>query len=248
MKVAVCLAGHMRTYEKTYDAWYKNILEPYSPDVFIHTWMNGGQWKVQHDTHHADHGTVLIDDSEINLTDIKNKFNPVGFVAESYSTRKEVIEQMAKPVYEWRDSLEELYHEYRVNSYISAFYKVWSCNVLKLERESIFGTYDMVIMSRPDVTPGVLPEYILNDLGHVYIKPCNGELMKGWMWNIMFVTNSHYADVVSDMYTLYPNKFREAREKNIPHKFFEPHNILYRHLVELNNISVVDTIPCEIVR
>lgn len=243
MRVAVCLAGHMRTYDKTYGAWNKHVFEPFSPDVFIHTWSNLGTWKIHHDTHHGDHGTVHLDDDTINIDHIKSCFNPTSIVVENYDDKKDTFETLCKPIYEWRDSLEPLYRGYRVNSYYSAFYKVWACNELKKLYESE-NKYDLIIMSRPDVSPGPIP-VISNSAIHI---KHSSELKNGWMWNIMFVTNSENADLISSMYEIYIDKFNEAKELNIPHRFFEPHNILHRHLSELHKIEIIDNIPCEIVR
>jgi hypothetical protein len=40
MKIAVCMSGHLRTFENTYSSFFKNILSPYEKDAdfFIHTW------------------------------------------------------------------------------------------------------------------------------------------------------------------------------------------------------------------
>lgn len=40
MKVALCFAGLPRYVQQTHDYWRKCLLEPYQPDVFIHTWCD----------------------------------------------------------------------------------------------------------------------------------------------------------------------------------------------------------------
>lgn len=37
---AICLSGQIRHLHRGYDAIYKNVIEPNSCDVFIHTWVN----------------------------------------------------------------------------------------------------------------------------------------------------------------------------------------------------------------
>lgn len=38
MKIALCLYGNLRTYNKCYRSLYKRIIEKYDTDIFIHTW------------------------------------------------------------------------------------------------------------------------------------------------------------------------------------------------------------------
>ena len=38
MKIALCLSGQARSYEKGYEYHKKNLLDHYDVDVFYHTW------------------------------------------------------------------------------------------------------------------------------------------------------------------------------------------------------------------
>ena len=40
MKIALCFSGQPRYLKECYPAIYKNLLEKYSPDVFVHTWWD----------------------------------------------------------------------------------------------------------------------------------------------------------------------------------------------------------------
>ena len=40
MKLALCFSGQPRYLKECYPAIYKNLLEKYSPDVFVHTWWD----------------------------------------------------------------------------------------------------------------------------------------------------------------------------------------------------------------
>lgn len=42
MKIALCISGQMRTFERAYPSIKRHILDPLSPDVFIHTWSDIG--------------------------------------------------------------------------------------------------------------------------------------------------------------------------------------------------------------
>lgn len=41
MKVALCLSGQPRSVDRGYPSIYKNFIEPYDCDVFVHTWSDG---------------------------------------------------------------------------------------------------------------------------------------------------------------------------------------------------------------
>lgn len=40
MKIAVCISGQPRSYEKGYEYMKRNLLDHYNCDIFIHTWHN----------------------------------------------------------------------------------------------------------------------------------------------------------------------------------------------------------------
>jgi hypothetical protein len=203
--------------------------------------------RPQEFTSHEDHGTVMLNDEMIDLTDIISKFQPVGIQVENYESKRAIIEEMSMPVYKWRDTLPDLYHGYRVNSYISAYYKVWACNQLKKVREESIGKYDMVIMARPDLIVSPLSSTIELSLDTVHIN-YSPDLLKGWIWNILFVTNSINADIISDVFPKYPYIFIDAKQNHIPHRFFEPHNLLHRHIFETHQLPIQDDLSCQIVR
>ncbi|WP_257927633.1 hypothetical protein [Campylobacter lari] len=77
-KLAVQFFGHLRTYEKTYEKFFENIIRPNTPDwdidIFIHTWnklsSSDGSW-------HKD--KKLFDERELMPSDIetvKNIYKP----------------------------------------------------------------------------------------------------------------------------------------------------------------------------
>lgn len=52
MKVAVCLSGHTRTSDKTFQSLMNYVVRPNNADVFLHTWsvsVNGVFWKQTED-------------------------------------------------------------------------------------------------------------------------------------------------------------------------------------------------------
>jgi hypothetical protein len=49
MRVALCLFGHFRSFDRCYDNLRKHVLEPYQPDVFAQAWVDTmGHWQPRH--------------------------------------------------------------------------------------------------------------------------------------------------------------------------------------------------------
>ena len=86
MKVALCLAGHMRSYERTIDDWKANIIQPLNADVFIHSWKRTGPWVGNFGNYSKpdDPGTIQMKDEFINEEAVAAKFDPRLMVVEDY--------------------------------------------------------------------------------------------------------------------------------------------------------------------
>ena len=129
----------MRTYRECYDFLYENLLQPVTPDVFIHTWRNTG---ISHKE--ADTGEV---DETVSENILQDLFSPVETVIEDFrseytdsigTVRVPEILKASEPVH-YRGSL-------------PMYYKMSECNRLKCEHEQKKGFhYDRVIRLRPDL-------------------------------------------------------------------------------------------------
>ncbi len=148
LKIAVLLAGNLRTFEETAPFLKKYLLDLYDSDVFIHTFNT-----LEHKTpaHHGQTGehivTPMVDDK------IKAK------VIELYKPKKFVIatnEEKISIKGDWR-----LYsNPYRLNSAPSVplnglyrmLYDRQQVNILRQEYEKSYHVnYDFVVFIRPDI-------------------------------------------------------------------------------------------------
>jgi hypothetical protein len=73
MKVAVCLSGHMRTFEKTYDSLKRHLLERYDCNVFIHTWKKNGSERTDID---------LGGGNDIDVNAVINAYKPSNIIVD----------------------------------------------------------------------------------------------------------------------------------------------------------------------
>ena len=171
MKIAICISGHIRTFEKTIGQM-KKCVDGHDVDYFVHTWDNFGftrDW------------TLPIDESrKLDLEYIVRFVDPVVCVIDEPSQVDLKIPEKWTPMPG---------HNHVVPKRVySQFYKVNACDRLRLayQRDRSI-SYDLVIRWRPDlflrdfdpatvtIDPGVinilhdpyLPQYFKRELGSV---------------------------------------------------------------------------------
>ncbi len=132
-KTALCLSGHMRTFESTYNYLKRYILDITKCDIFIHTWDIVGFDFNRGDGHLTSKPTVNYKQKIINM------YNPKKIIIEP---QKQFNILRWKQTYTVRDP----------NTIIGMYYKIKMVNELKkeYEQENNFN-YDCVIRCRPDL-------------------------------------------------------------------------------------------------
>lgn len=142
MRIALCLSGQMRTYLECYESLCQHLLEPFAPDVFIHTWSNTGISHKERDSR----GT----DEAVTEDRLQALYTPVAVVIENFVPEyTDQIGPVKVPdILRTREPL-----HYRGS--LPMFYKMFECNKLKsdYERDNAF-VYDFVIRLRPDLALG----------------------------------------------------------------------------------------------
>lgn len=125
MKVALCLSGYLRCFDKVYNNLNKYLLSEYDIDIFVHTWR-----KYDYNAHN------------INENLVNKYYKPKNIVIED-SYKKDLAQIMIdKNTEVIRNGL----------GVMSMFYKIKACNDLKLEYEKEHNfKYDFVIRFRPDL-------------------------------------------------------------------------------------------------
>lgn len=133
-RTAVCISGHLRTFEKTGPSIVNNIINRTGADVFIHTWDTLGFDLGRGDAHSISLKT------EDYLDKINEMFSPKEIVVEQFfqQDKSKYIDRIA----ETRDPANVL----------GMFYKIKKCNELKqnYEEKNNF-LYDVIIRCRADL-------------------------------------------------------------------------------------------------
>ena len=133
MKVAICLSGHFRSYEKCLNTLKNSILNNFDIDIFIYTWNTIGFDGNRGDSH-------LIN-KRLNISDITNLYQPKKISIE-FQKKWDASKYINKKNSGLRDS----------EILLGMFYGIYKSNELKsrFEIENNF-KYDIVIRSRPDI-------------------------------------------------------------------------------------------------
>jgi len=143
-KVAVCLSGHLRTFEKTFKSLRDNLINPLNCDVFIHTWETLG-------SENSKGGS----DQSSSITTTKSK---LSLINEVYSPKKINIERFDKDYFINLGNKiivpekERIFVVGHLGYHFAMFYSILKSNDLKSEYEIENNfKYDYVIRIRPDI-------------------------------------------------------------------------------------------------
>lgn len=225
-KVALCLHGFLRTYNKTYNSCLKNIIDIYNPDIFIFAPKTVGSYTG--------------DISKVNCSHDNNIIASEDEVVEKYGGKK-----LVKSVELW-DYNDELFIE-KAKSFnlpkssvfnrspariLSFFYHIKKSIELKRKYEEENNiNYDIVIRARPDLafySPFILDKKSLNNLENTvysnsyarivedhckiladsspippFLNVQRGEMLSAgelFFNDLISVTNSKNADILSTAY------------------------------------------------
>lgn len=134
-KVALCISGHLRTFESNFKSVKEHILDRFDCDVFIHTWDVLGL-------------SYRPGDSNLHITETRLV---VDKLQKLYQPKKLVVEKTKQfPV---TPIMHQRSREHRdIPGILSMFYKVEECNKLRKEYETEQNiNYDFVIRFRGDL-------------------------------------------------------------------------------------------------
>jgi hypothetical protein len=139
MRIAICLAGYLRTFEQCWPSILKNVIQDHDFDIFIHTYnkLGNGQhgWRFPISQTEPINTNFLLSLPNLRTLEIED-WNDIKYKFENFLSMEEGSAILPE----------------NVNSMVASFYKVYKCNELKkqYEKENNF-VYDVVIRMRPDI-------------------------------------------------------------------------------------------------
>jgi hypothetical protein len=139
MKIALCLSGHLRNFEKAYPSLFFYLIKNYDVDVFIHTWDKLG-FSCRFKTDRT------LNDTSTKEVEIKTLYKPKSMIIEP----SDFVEDLKRQGDEYAPHLRN--EPKHVGHMASMFYKIYACNELKNKYQRDTGTeYDWVIRCRADL-------------------------------------------------------------------------------------------------
>jgi len=149
MKTAICISGHIRNFVQNFSNFKTFIIDPLSPDIFLHTWDTYG-WRAEGNDISKGFGQFKGFDyysGKINIEQINSLYQLKKYVVEDFST---VENQLFEQSNSHRPNCTHPCD--RPENVVGMAYKLKKCFELKIqhEKENNF-VYDVVIRSRPDL-------------------------------------------------------------------------------------------------
>lgn len=204
MKIAICLSGHLRKFDQTFQSLHNNLLSKYDCDIFIHTWDKMG------------YGSSYKSDSRQDITSgyipsIQNHYKPKKIIIEDSS----FIEELKMQGNKYAPHLINV--PKHVGHMASMFYKIYAANELRKIYEIETGTnYNWVIRCRPDLIfhqPIILPNQISNK-----IFLAQNQCHPGWLNDQFAIGIPSQMDLYSSFF-FHMSEYFSAKNEFYPEKF-----------------------------
>lgn len=228
MKIALCLSGHLRNFEKTYPALSFHLIKNYDVDVFIHTWDKLG-FSCAFKTDQT------LNDTSTKESEIRRLYKPKSMIIEP----SDFVEDLKRQGDEYAPHLRN--EPKHVGHMASMFYKIYACNELKNKYQRDTGTqYDWVIRCRADLLFQSNVEIPKEQKAGVVWTPragsspdwCNDQFAIGSP-NEMDLYSSVFFDISEYFRSggeFYPEKFLvwALQKKKLTSEFWNVHFSIYR--------------------
>lgn len=153
MKVALCLHGHFRSFDRCYPHLLKHIIEPYSPDVFAMAWGDSmGTFQEPADTvNPTNHPGYNLDSPAVGMDYIRRVIeciNPVDMHLDHYYLRDAEFSSILDRYIAWNHQ----WQHHRPKGTISLNWSRYAVHSLRRSHERLTGKrYDLVISTRWDL-------------------------------------------------------------------------------------------------
>lgn len=218
MKIAVCLSGQLRFFEKSFPLLKVNLIDRYKTDVFLHTWYSSSYENKEFEKSHTEvsQGTYNVGNIEKCLI----QYKPISFLIEEPKTFFNFV------------------YGTRENNACSMFYSINACNNLKIMHERLCGSlYDWVIRLRFDWALSNFIDLHLLDQNTIYVPDYNStssNIENKHMCDQFAIGSSNNMNVYSETFNTIPNYIVNSKivrgNENILYSNLEKNNIFRQEL------------------
>ncbi len=148
MKIAFCLSGHLRTYERCLESFnqFKSYVNNFGDiDIFIST------WEEESNPRDSLHQNISDSVKSIDILKIKEQYNPILIGIHSYRQIENYLKNnFFKPKYNF-DSFGPTYSKLNIPHHMRGYYLLYQVSMLKESIELINNfKYDLIFRIRPD--------------------------------------------------------------------------------------------------
>ena len=152
-RIALCLFGHMRTWDKTWQSLFKYIVEPneacgFQVDIFIHTWDE--LESTVHTWHTQNHSLAGIKLTDADILKIKQSYKPKVISIEHLGLENGRTITMKK--------VQELCSKYEIENNIKYDYYIQTRPDIMFLSALLIETYTVPYMQLAELKPFPLPE------------------------------------------------------------------------------------------
>ncbi|MCZ2224453.1 MAG: methyltransferase domain-containing protein [Chitinophagales bacterium] len=226
LKVAICISGHLRTFDKTYNSFLSNVIIPSQEKVarlntFISTWETIGT--------HGSKGNS--DDHLSNIKTIDKKYeiekilNPVDLHIDQYYEYEEFLQKFRKDI-----------NNHHVDTYVAMFYNMYNLKKMieKYENENNI-KYDLIIRTRSDLLFRSKVNFCDFQKDYVY-SPTIGRYFQNGMNDQFAIGNNENMKIYFNIFEKLAEYIKTRRDLPRPEHLIRHH--LFSNGVPLKNFQV----------
>ena len=252
MKIALCMSGHARTYDKTYQFWQENLLSNYDVDIHLHLWDTIGPRSFGRGRNEdaplprGDFESGILPSSEINRNnEVWNLWNPATMTFNFYDQYHTTFSREIKPILEERDrrNIPAGFEHHHPLSVRSMLFKRMKCNDI-LHRYGT--TYDVVIQTRMDVAPAQPMK--LDIPAEIQFHNCRSVTSDPEIADFAAIGTPDMIDVWCDLYNAELELFNVIKNEDNFFNFLNPHKMYVRYLKSRNQPYIEKDLGLCIVR
>ena len=227
MRIAVCMSGHFRDYEKKIDKFYENVVGNHDCDFFVHSWQDSLGFSIngtRPDLSAEDFiriGGFDKTSPPCDTSTVVARLKPKKYQFETYSEVEPNI--ISEAAYYTR-----IHHYDKPINLTSMQRKIYLCDLLRREYETENNfKYDLVIRTRPDLTFDQAIDFDKFDLSNLHTPT---EVSYNIISDVFGFSNSEIMTTYSNLYV----NLKNLHDTN--NIMFNPHELLLGWIKQ-NNID-----------
>ena len=220
MKLALCLSGHFRSFDRTWKSIYKHIIKEYQPDIFAHAWSDSfgnhshpldtenPSFKIGYDVNSSNIPKTYLDS-------VANRVNPKLIQTQRYFDFDDEFEKQTQDLNKFSDS----WRWNRPKTVLSSVYsRCQSIRLKQLYEQQYNFVYDAVVWTRWDILHKEGFELSTPNWYNLFLDNQHGW---GGSADIWAFGDNKSIDILGDQYDDISHLIEEGTMSLHPHKWLD---------------------------